>query len=174
MTVYQSFGLHIDGQWKEVASGGEIAVIDPVSEDVLGTIPRAGTAELDAALEAVARMAPVWAATPGWQRSALLRETARCMADRAERAAWDMSVETGKPLAEAKGEWQAAVDQFDWYADEARRIFGHTLAGREPGVRLDVSYAPVGRWPPSPRGTSRRFCPRARSRRRWRRAVRSS
>ncbi len=144
MTVYQSFGLHIDGQWKEVASGGEIAVIDPVSEDVLGTIPRAGADELDTALEAVARMAPVWAATPGWQRSALLRETARCMADRAERAAWDMSVETGKPLAEAKGEWQAAVDQFDWYADEARRIFGHTLAGREPGVRLDVSYAPVG------------------------------
>ena len=56
----------------------------------------------------------------------------------------DMSLETGKPLAEARGEWQAAVEQFDWYADEARRIFGHSLAGREPGVRLDVHYAPVG------------------------------
>ena len=51
-----------------------------------------------------------------------------------------MARECGKPLAEARGEFGAAVDQFDWYADEARRIFGHTLGGRDSGVRLDVQY----------------------------------
>ena len=55
-----------------------------------------------------------------------------------------MSAETGKPIAEARGETGAAVDQFDWYADQARRIFGRTLDGRDPGVSLQVRYQPVG------------------------------
>jgi succinate-semialdehyde dehydrogenase/glutarate-semialdehyde dehydrogenase len=55
-----------------------------------------------------------------------------------------MARETGKPLAEARGEFGAAIDQFDWYADEARRVFGHSLEGRDPGVRLDVRYRAVG------------------------------
>ena len=55
-----------------------------------------------------------------------------------------MARESGSSLAEARGEFGAAIDQFDWYADEARRIFGHTLGGRDLGARLDVQYRAVG------------------------------
>ncbi|MBN9678495.1 NAD-dependent succinate-semialdehyde dehydrogenase [Salipiger bermudensis] len=144
MTLYDRYGLFIGGDWQPAVAGAELDVIDPATEDRIGRIPRAGTEDLDRALAALACSAPEWRATPGWTRSAILRETARLMAARAEQAARDMSEETGKPLAEAKGEWQAAVDQFDWYADEARRIWGHTLAGREADVTLDVRYEPVG------------------------------
>ncbi|WP_375691773.1 NAD-dependent succinate-semialdehyde dehydrogenase [Pseudooceanicola sp. LIPI14-2-Ac024] len=144
MTLYDRFGLFIGGSWQPAAGGAQVAVIDPATEDRLGHIAKAGPEDLDRTLATLAGAAPAWRAVPGWTRSGLLRAMARGMAERADRAARDMSEETGKPLAEARGEWQAAVDQFDWYADEARRIWGHSLNGREEGVLLDVRYEPVG------------------------------
>ena len=72
------------------------------------------------------------------------RAIADVLRGQVEEAALMMTRESGKPLAEARGEFGAAIDQFDWYADEARRIFGHTLGGRDPGARLDVQYRAVG------------------------------
>ncbi|WP_138466588.1 NAD-dependent succinate-semialdehyde dehydrogenase [Poseidonocella sp. HB161398] len=144
MTHYDRFGLFIGGAWQPVAAGPALDVIDPATEDRLGRIARAGPADLDRALAAVAAAAAPWRETSGWERSRILRATAAAMAACAGEAATEMSAETGKPLAEAKGEWQAACDQFDWMADEARRIWGHSLPGREPGLRLDVRYEPVG------------------------------
>ncbi|MDQ0469545.1 NAD-dependent succinate-semialdehyde dehydrogenase [Labrys wisconsinensis] len=142
--MYERFGLFIDGAWRPARDGATLAVIDPADEEVIGTIPRAGPADLDDALAALAAAAPRWRAVSGWERSAVLRRIAAELRARAEEAAGMMSRETGKPLAEARGELAAAVDQFDWYADEARRIFGHSLDGREPQVRLQVRYDPVG------------------------------
>ncbi|MXN19341.1 aldehyde dehydrogenase family protein [Pseudooceanicola sp. GBMRC 2024] len=142
--MYDRTGLFIGGDWQPALSGARVEVIDPATEDPIGSVPRAGADDLDRALTAMARANAGWRTTPGWQRSAILRAIARQMAARADLAAHDMSEETGKPLAEAKGEWQAAIDQFDWYADEARRIFGHSLKGREADVVLDVRYDPVG------------------------------
>jgi len=144
MSIYEKFGLFLGGDWTPAISGAALDVIDPATEQTLGKIPRARPEDLDLALDSVAAAAARWRGTSGWRRSEILRAIARSMANRAERASHDMSLETGKPLAEAKGEWQAAVDQFDWYADEARRIYGHTLTGRDPGVRLDVQFEPVG------------------------------
>ncbi|MEI4473861.1 NAD-dependent succinate-semialdehyde dehydrogenase [Frigidibacter sp. MR17.24] len=144
MTHYDRYGLFIAGHWQPAAAGGTLEVIDPATEDSLGRIARAESADLDRVLASLAEVAGPWRATPGWSRSAILRETARRMVARADAAAQAISAETGKPLAEARGEWLAAAEQFDWQADEARRIFGHSLRGREPGVILDVRYEPVG------------------------------
>jgi succinate-semialdehyde dehydrogenase/glutarate-semialdehyde dehydrogenase len=144
LAVYESFGLFIDGEWRAARGGGTVDVIDPASEERIGTIPRAGPGDLDDALAAAARAQAKWAATPGWERSRVLRAMAEHLRGKTEDAALMMARECGKPLAEARGEFGAAIDQFDWYADEARRIFGHSLGGRDPGVRLDVRYNPVG------------------------------
>src|SRR5579872_866455 len=142
--MYQEFGLFIDNAWRSARGEKTVEVIDPATEDVLGAVPRADVADLDDALVAAARAAKGWAATAGWTRSKILRRIAAELESRGERIACAMSAETGKPIAEARGETGAAIDQFDWYADEARRVFGHTLDGRDPGVRLEVRYQPVG------------------------------
>ncbi len=142
--MYQDFGLFIENEWRQ-ARGGEVKiVIDPATEDEIGTVPRAAAADLDEVLSGLARAGKVWARTPGWERSAVLRRIAMELSKRREEIASAMSAETGKPIAEARGETGAAIDQFDWYADEARRIFGHTLDGRDAGVSLQVRFDPVG------------------------------
>jgi succinate-semialdehyde dehydrogenase/glutarate-semialdehyde dehydrogenase len=118
--------------------------MDPATEEVLGHIPVATPADLDDALNAASGAARSWAATPGWERSSIMRLLVAELIGRRDRIAEMMSAETGKPLGEARGESQAAIEQFDWYADEARRIYGHTLDGRDPAVRLHVRYQPIG------------------------------
>ncbi|MBB4188895.1 NAD-dependent succinate-semialdehyde dehydrogenase [Sinorhizobium terangae] len=142
--MYEQFGLLIDGQWRASRSGQTRPVIDPVDEEIIGHLPSADATDLDEVLSVLSREAPRWGKVPGWERSAILRRIAGEMRSLSDRAARDMSAETGKPITEATGEWNAAIDQFDWYADEARRIFGHVLGGRDPNVRLDVRFDPVG------------------------------
>jgi succinate-semialdehyde dehydrogenase / glutarate-semialdehyde dehydrogenase len=142
--MYQTYGLFIDGEWRAARNGATLPVTDPADEEILGTVPMAGPAELDDALDAASRGYTTWRATPAWTRSSILRSMVAELRGRAEDAAHAMSRETGKPLAEAVGEVNAAIDQFDWYADEARRIYGHTLDGRDAVTRLQVRYDPVG------------------------------
>lgn len=142
--MYERFGMLIDGQWRLSQSGDERPVIDPTDETVIGTVPAANEDDLNEVLAALSRTAPVWRNVSGWERSALLRRIVDELKSRVDEAAMAMSIETGKPLAEAAGEFRAAIEQFDWYADEARRIYGHSLDGREPSVRLQVRYEPVG------------------------------
>ncbi|MBP1884553.1 NAD-dependent succinate-semialdehyde dehydrogenase [Sinorhizobium mexicanum] len=142
--MYEQFGLLIDGVWRASRSGDACPVIDPVDEEIIGHLPSADASDLDEVLTVLAREAPRWNKVSGWERSAILRRIATEMRANSDRAVHDMSAETGKPIAEAVGEWNAAVDQFDWYADEARRIFGHVLDGRDPNVRLNVRFDPVG------------------------------
>lgn len=142
--MYEEFGLLIDGRWRASTSGRTRPVIDPVDEEVIGHLPSADASDLDEVLTVLGREASRWARVSGWERSAVLRRIASEMRGLSDLAARNMSAETGKPIAEAAGEWNAAIDQFDWYADEARRIFGHVLDGREPDMRLNVRFDPVG------------------------------
>jgi succinate-semialdehyde dehydrogenase/glutarate-semialdehyde dehydrogenase len=142
--MYEKFGLFIDGCWRQATEGRTIDVVDPASEERIGSVPHAGASDLDLALRAAEGAAHTWSSTSGWERSRLLRGIADNLRGRVEDAVSMMARECGKPLAEAKGEFLAAIDQFDWYADEARRIFGHTLGGRDNGARLEVRYRPVG------------------------------
>lgn len=142
--MYEKFGLYIDGTWRAAADGGVKEVHDPATEAVLGTIPAATEADLDAALAAAERGLKVWRATNPWERSALIRKAADLIRARVADIATVMSTETGKPLAEAMAETNAAADQFEWYSEETKRIYGQTIEGRTPDVRMTVRYQPVG------------------------------
>ncbi len=142
--MYADHGLLIDNHWRAASDGARMQVFSPATEAVIGTIPAATEADQEAALAATERGFALWSATPAWDRSALLRRTATLLRARAEDHARTMATETGKPLAEARAEVMASADQFDWQADEARRIYGQIIPGRHADERLSVIYQPVG------------------------------
>lgn len=142
--LYQGFGLCIDGRWRGAADGGVREVLDPASEEVIGWIPVATASDLDEALTAAQRAFVHWRQVSPWERSATLHRAAAGIRARSEAIARLMSTETGKPLAQARGELSDAADQFDWYAGETQRIYGHTFQARVPEVRMQVRMEPVG------------------------------
>lgn len=144
MYSYQDFGLYIGGAWGASVGRGTKAVYDPATEELIGHIPDATPGDLDRALEAAGKGFAVWRTVQPWERSAKLRRVAELVRERIEPLALLMSVETGKPVAEARGEWGATADQFEWYAEETKRIYGQTIEGRQPDVRMSVIYQPVG------------------------------
>jgi succinate-semialdehyde dehydrogenase/glutarate-semialdehyde dehydrogenase len=144
MYSFHDFGLYIDGAWGQAAAGATKAVQDPATEEVVGHIPDATEADLDRALAAAERGFAQWRTVGPWERAAKLRKVAVLLRERTEPLAAFMSAETGKPVTEARGEWAAATDQFEWYAEETKRIYGQTIEGRHADMRLAVIYQPVG------------------------------
>jgi len=142
--MYENYGLYIDGEWRASSDGGIKEVLDPATETVIGTIPAATPADLDAALVAAERGLKVWRATNPWERGTVIRKVAELIRERVDAIAAIMAAETGKPTAEATAETNAAADQFEWNAEETKRIYGHTIEGRTPDVRMTVRYQPVG------------------------------
>ncbi len=134
----------IDNVWHAAASGATRPVYSPVSEDVLGEIAWGTSADADRVLASAARGLATWRAVTAWERARIMRRTADLMRERVESIAHTMSAETGKPLAEARGETNAAADQFEWYAEEAKRVYGQTIPGRTATERMSVIYQPVG------------------------------
>lgn len=142
--LYRDYGLFIEGQWRGARDGGVREVFDPTNEEVLGWIPAAGQNDLDAALSSAQQGLTVWRRTSPWERAAILRRAADLIRSRVDSSARLMSIETGKPLAQARGEISDAADQFDWYAGETQRVYGQTMQARVPEVRMQVRYEPVG------------------------------
>jgi succinate-semialdehyde dehydrogenase / glutarate-semialdehyde dehydrogenase len=142
--MFDKFGLYIEGKWRPARKGAAREVINPATEEEIGRIPVADREDLDEALASAEKGFKRWRSTPAWERSAKLRRTADLMRERVEEIARIMSVETGKPLVEARAETQAAADQFEWYAEEAKRIYGQIIEGRTPDVRMQVRFEPVG------------------------------
>lgn len=142
--LYQEYGLYIEGQWRAASDGAVRDVIDPTNEEVIGHIPAATKADLDAALASAKQGLAQWRKTSPWERAALLHRTADLMRSRSDASARLMSIETGKPIAQAKGELSDAADQFDWYAGETQRIYGQTFQARVPEVRMQLRFEPVG------------------------------
>jgi len=142
--MYQDFQLYIDGAWGPAATGAVKQVHDPATEEAIGSIQDAAPADLDRALAAAEKGFETWRRTGTWERAAKIRRVADLIRERLDRIATVMSLETGKPLAEARGETGAAADQFEWYAEEAKRIYGQLIGSRTSDSRLAVIYQPVG------------------------------
>jgi succinate-semialdehyde dehydrogenase/glutarate-semialdehyde dehydrogenase len=141
---YQEFGLYIGGAWGPATGHGTKAVTDPATEEVIGAIPDSTPADIDRALRAAEAGFAAWRRVQPWERAAKLRRVAELLRERVDRLAPLMSRETGKPLAEARGEWGATAEQFEWYAEETKRIYGQIIEGRQPDVRMSVVWQPVG------------------------------
>jgi succinate-semialdehyde dehydrogenase/glutarate-semialdehyde dehydrogenase len=142
--MHDEFGLFIDGAWRQQGGEGRLEVIDPATGEALGSVPAAGVADVEEAIAAAGRGLAVWRDTAGWSRAELMHKTAEIMAQRAEEAARAITLETGKPIGQSRREWALSVDQFRWYAEEARRIYGRIIESRTPGGRFEVLHQPVG------------------------------
>jgi len=137
-------GLYIGGRWQPAAGGQRIEVFDPSTEAVIGAVPDATTADAAAAVEAAARAAPGWRATPPRARSEILRRCFELMVERSEELATLISLENGKALRDARGEVAYAAEFFRWNAEEAVRITGEFGTAPSGGNRIIVDYVPMG------------------------------
>lgn len=140
----KDFGLFINGEWTQGSGADAKPVLDPATEQVIGHIPDATDADIDAALAAASDGFKSWRETPAWERGARLRKTADLLRAELESLIVLMSTESGKPLVESRGEWIAAIEQFEWYAEEAKRIYGQIYEGRDASTRMSVIFQPVG------------------------------
>lgn len=136
--------MFIDGCDLHRTAADRFVVINPASESALGDVAAAGPAEVEAALAAAVAGFSVWRRTTPWERSAIVRKMAALIRERSADIAHLLTLEVGKPIAESLTEVGVAADYFDWCADEARRVFGSSIAGRAPGSHLEVSHEPVG------------------------------
>jgi len=136
--------LYIDGDWTAAEAGGEAGIVNPATEETIGTVAMAKTADLDRALEAVDRGFATWRATAPHDRSGLLRRAAGNLRERAEEIARDIVTEEGKPIAEARAEVTMSAEAIEWFAEEARRIYGRLVQPRSENVTQVMTKEPIG------------------------------
>ncbi|VCU70873.1 Alpha-ketoglutaric semialdehyde dehydrogenase [Pigmentiphaga humi] len=141
---YTKLELYIDGQW--ISGGGRACepVLDPATEEVLGMLPLAGTADLDHALAAAERALPAWSALPAYQRGRILKKAADLIRERLESIAAVLTREQGKSIRESRIEVALTADIFEWMAEEGRRAYGRIIPSRDPDLHWSVFKEPVG------------------------------
>ena len=141
MGEYRQF---IGGEWVDAANGGTWDLIDPATEEVIATLPFGDGADAEAAIDAATQAFPAWSTATAYERAAVLRKASDLARERLDDLGEVTSRESGKPIAQAKGEWVAAADLLDWYAEEAKRNYGRIIPSRVPGKRMLVLHQPVG------------------------------
>nr|WP_184750379.1 NAD-dependent succinate-semialdehyde dehydrogenase [Microbacterium thalassium] len=137
-------GLFIGGEWLAAEGGRTLVVRDPATGDVVKEIADATPADGMAALDAAVDAFPTWAATPARERAELLRRAFDLLMERKEEFALLMTIEMGKPLAEARGEVAYGAEFVRWFSEEAARISGRYGPNPEGTGRMIVSQHPVG------------------------------
>ena len=142
-TYDADLALFINGSWK-IGEGRDLfPVVDPARGETIAEVPLASPADLNEALAAAERGFALWKNTPAEQRAAVLTKAAALLRERADGIARLLTMEQGKPLAEARGEVMSSAGLFDWCAAEATRIYGRVLV-RPTGQRALVTKQPVG------------------------------
>ena len=135
---------YIDGQWCDADDGGTFTVDNPATEETLGTAPRMGEAETRRAIDAAHAAFPAWRDKTAAERAGLLETWHDLMMEHQDDLGLLMTLEQGKPLAEAKGEIAYATSFLKWFAEEARRAYGDTIPAPKPGQRIVVIKQPIG------------------------------
>jgi succinate-semialdehyde dehydrogenase/glutarate-semialdehyde dehydrogenase len=141
---YPNVQLYIDGKWRPAASGKTIPVLNPATEENLGTVAHASKADLDEALASAEKGFKTWRMISPYERSKVMRKAADLIRERADMIATLMTMEQGKVLAEAKIETMGAADTIEWFAEEGRRTYGRLIPARAPGVYQMAIKDPVG------------------------------
>jgi succinate-semialdehyde dehydrogenase / glutarate-semialdehyde dehydrogenase len=139
-----NYRMYIDGRWVDARNGGSWKVIDPATEETIQEVPFGDGADAEDAIAAAARAQPDWAALTAYERGAILRRAADLIYSRLDELAPIMTRECGKPLSEARSEWTACADLFDWFAEEGKRAYGRMIPPRRANKRLLSLPMPVG------------------------------
>ncbi|MBI5366649.1 MAG: NAD-dependent succinate-semialdehyde dehydrogenase [Planctomycetes bacterium] len=136
--------MYIDGQWQEADSGKHFEVMNPATGDVVGTAPAGSWSEARRAIVAANRAFPAWAALTAKERANSLLHVGYEMQARKEQLARLITLECGKPLAEAEAEVLYAAEFVTWSAEEAKRVGGETIPASAPNKRILVLRQPIG------------------------------
>ena len=144
MSNYPHVQLYIDGHWREGAEARKLPVLNPATGEVMGDLACAETADLEEVAEAANRGFEVWRKISAFDRYKMMRKAAQLLRDRVETVAQLMTLEQGKPLAEARMEVMAGADTIDWFAEEGRRAYGRVIPARQMDVYQLVIKEPVG------------------------------
>ncbi|AMH17966.1 MAG: NADP-dependent succinate-semialdehyde dehydrogenase [Hafnia sp.] len=134
----------IQGEWRDASHQQTIDVTNPANGQLLGTVPKMGADETRAAIEAANQALPAWRALTAKERAVILRRWFDLMMANQDDLAKLMTLEQGKPLAEAKGEIAYAASFIEWFAEEGKRIYGDTIPGHQADKRLIVIKQPIG------------------------------
>jgi succinate-semialdehyde dehydrogenase/glutarate-semialdehyde dehydrogenase len=135
---------YINGQWVDADSGKTIDVTNPATGEVLGTIPNMGAAETRRAIETANAAWGPWRKKTAKERANLLRKWFNLMLENQDDLAILMTAEQGKPLAESKGEIGYAASFIEWFAEEAKRIYGDVIPAHQGDKRIVVTKEPIG------------------------------
>jgi len=135
---------YINGEWRNANSGETIEVNNPYSKEIIGTIPDMRTDECREAIEAAHTAFQTWKKYSASERGQILRRWYELQMENIEDLAKILTIEQGKPLAEAKGEIRYGASFVEWFAEEARRVYGDVIPGHGRDKRITVIKQPIG------------------------------
>jgi NAD-dependent aldehyde dehydrogenases len=135
---------YINGKWVDADSGKTVEVNNPATGEILGTVPNLGAAETRRAIEAANAAWPAWRKKTAKERANILRKWFNLMMENQDDLGMLMTAEQGKPLAEAKGEIAYGASFVEWFAEEAKRVYGDTIPQHQPDKRIVVIKEPIG------------------------------
>lgn len=142
--MYELKGQYINGEWSNSKTGEQIEVINPATEEVIGACSSATVEDTNHAISSAEAGLATWAKYNTWERSAIIRRVSELMRERIEANALITTLETGKPIAQAEREWGLAIEQFEWFAEETKRIYGRTVESRLPNAQIRIDHSPIG------------------------------
>ncbi|MFN3822497.1 MAG: NAD-dependent succinate-semialdehyde dehydrogenase [Pseudorhodobacter sp.] len=135
---------YVAGEWIDADDGATFAVTNPARGDVVAHVPDLGRAETARAIAAAEAAMKDWAKRTGKERANIMRKWFNLMMDHQDDLGAILTAEMGKPLAEAKGEIAYGASFVEWFAEEAKRIYGETVPGHQPDKRITVIKQPIG------------------------------
>jgi succinate-semialdehyde dehydrogenase/glutarate-semialdehyde dehydrogenase len=135
---------YVNGEWIDADNGAVIGVTNPATSEVLGHVPKMGAAETRRAISAADAALPGWKALTAKDRAQRLRRWFELMMENQDDLATLMTMEQGKPKAEAKGEIAYAASFLEWFSEEAKRVYGDVIPGHQADKRIMVLKQPIG------------------------------
>ena len=136
--------VFLAGEWIDADTRETVPVTNPANGEKIGTVPMCGAEETQRAIAAAEVAQRDWARRPAKERTAILRKLNDLMLANQDDLALIMTTEQGKPLAESKGEIAYAASFIDWFADEARRVYGDTIPAASADRRILALKQPIG------------------------------
>ena len=134
----------INGEWIDSSSGETLEVNNPASLEIIGNVPKCSVSETKKAIEDANNAFQTWKETTAKERSVILKKWGELITENVDDLAKIMTIEQGKPLAEAKGEILMGASYIEFYAEEAKRVYGDIIPDPRPGKRIVIIKQPVG------------------------------
>ncbi|MGC1264649.1 MAG: NAD-dependent succinate-semialdehyde dehydrogenase, partial [Candidatus Acidiferrum sp.] len=135
---------YVDGQWIQASSGQTMDVDNPATKEIIGKVPKLSGVEARCAIKAAKNAFPAWSSKTAKERAAVLRRWFELLMSNQEDLARLMTLEQGKPLAESRGEVAYAAAFLEWFAEEAKRVYGDTIPQHQADKRIVVVKQPIG------------------------------